>query len=455
MANQTPILVLDDDPIVLRSLTEYLRLEQYRVSPAQGLQEAMEMLERDRFRVVLTDVRLPEGTGFDLLQHIKALNLPTAVIMLTGYGTIEDAVRAIKLGAFDYVTKPISDDEVKLSIERALQQQELLAENNRLREQLNMTFKLENFVCGDPKMKRVLEMVRIVAATDATVLITGESGTGKTLVARGIHMSSARVGKPFIEVSCGVLPDTLLESELFGHVRGAFSGAIMNKKGRFEAADKGTIFLDEISVASPSLQVKLLRVLEGFKFEPVGSNETRQVDVRLILATNQGLGELVKRGEFREDLYYRVNVLHIDLPPLRERRQDVIPLANHFLQKYNGLALHPIEGISDKAMRTLTEYDWPGNVRELENVIQRAVVLCRTEFVVPEDLAVKSEALDEQLLPGDQILPLREAMKKVERRLILSVLETSGGNRKEAAKRLGINRTTLYNKMHEHGIMDA
>ncbi|MCK4376484.1 MAG: sigma-54-dependent Fis family transcriptional regulator, partial [Candidatus Brocadiae bacterium] len=337
---QTAVLVLDDDPIVLRSLTEFLRVEGYGVSPCQTLAEAMELLEKDQFHVALTDVRLPEGSGFDLLEHAKALSLSTAMIMLTGYGSIEDAVRAIKMGAFDYVTKPIADGEVKLSIERALQQRELLEENRRLRQQLNMTFHFENFICRDPKMKRALDMIRVVAGTDATVLITGESGTGKTLAARAIHANSPRTGKPFIEVSCGTLPDTLLESELFGHVKGAFSGAIVNKTGKFQAADEGTIFLDEISIASPSLQMKLLRVLEDFKFEPVGSNDTHEVNVRLILATNQDLSELVRQRNFREDLYYRINVMNIELPPLRARPQDIPPLAHHFIEKYRHEAIH-------------------------------------------------------------------------------------------------------------------
>ncbi len=452
---QTSVMVLDDDPIVLTSLCEYLQLEGYKVSSASSLQAAMSLLERDRFNVVLTDVRLPEGTGFDLLEHIRGLNVPTSVIMLTGYGTIEDAVRAIKTGAFDYVTKPISDDEVRLAIERACQQQELLAENNRLRQQLNMTFRLDNFVCSDPRMKRVLEMVRTVSGTGATVLITGESGTGKTMVARVIHMNSARAGKPFIEVSCGALPDTLLESELFGHVKGAFSGAVSNKRGRFDAADKGTLFLDEISLATPPLQVKLLRVLESLQFEPVGSNETREVDVRLILATNQDLTELVEEGAFREDLYYRINVLHIDLPPLRDRKQDIPALANYFLEKYRGLALHPVEAISEDAMRLLLDYTWPGNVRELENVMQRSVVLCRGKELTPEDFSIQGDHTQASpLAVNDEVGPLRERMKKVEREIILRTLEACDGNRKESARTLGINRTTLYNKLHEHDLMD-
>jgi DNA-binding NtrC family response regulator len=450
-----PVMVLDDDPIVLRSLSEYLRLEGYNVTSAQSLHEAMEYLDQRTFRVVLTDVRLPEGSGFDLLQHIRTKDLSAAVIMLTGYGTIEDAVRAIKTGAFDYVTKPISDEEVKLTIERALQQQALLEENKQLREQLNMSFHLDNMICRDPSMKKVLDMIRVVASTDTTVLITGESGTGKTLAARAIHANSPRADQPFVEVSCGTLPDTLLESELFGHMKGSFSGAIANKRGKFEAAHRGTLFLDEISIASASLQMKLLRVLESFKFEPVGSNDTREVDVRLILATNQDLGELAKKNEFREDLYYRVNVMNILLPPLRERRADIPPLANHFLNKYRNDALHGIDGISEQAMRLLQDHNYPGNVRELENLVRRAVVLCRSNSISAEDLPNTMVPAEETMMPKGEILPLKDAMRKWERKLIREGLRAAGGNRKETAEQLGINRTTLYNKMREYGISDA
>ena len=452
---KTPILVLDDDPIVVKSLAEYLRVEGYDVRSAQSLQQCMDLLAREQFRVVLTDVRLPEGSGFDLLQHIKATNLSTSVIMLTGYGTIEDAVRAIKMGAFDYVTKPISDEEVTLAIERALKQQELIEENQRLRRQLNMSFKFDNIICCDPKMRRVLDLIKVVAGTDTTVLITGESGTGKTLAARAIHANSPRAGQPFIEVGCGTLPDTLLESELFGHVKGAFSGAIVNKHGKFEAADKGTLFLDEVGIASPSLQMKLLRVLESFKFEPVGSNETREVDVRLILASNRDLGELTKRNEFREDLYYRINVMNIHLPPLRERREDIAPLAIHFANKYGNEAPHPIEGVSEEAMRLLTAYDYPGNVRELENIIRRAVVLCRNVRIMAEDLPAKAAPAAEPVMPEGKMVLLREATRKWERQFLVESLRFGGGNRKETAKRLGINRTTLYNKMREYNITEV
>lgn len=453
--DKVPVLILDDDPIVLKSLSEYLRLENYDVSEAESLQEGLDQLARRYFRVVLTDVRFPDGSGFDLLQHVKDMNLGCAVIMFTGYGAIEDAVRAIKMGAFNYLTKPLSDEEVKLSIERAVSQQELVEENRRLRQQLNMSFHLDNMVCFSPKMKRVMDLIKVVSGTDTTVLITGESGTGKTLAARAIHNNSPRAGKAFIEVSCGTLPDTLLESELFGHVKGAFSGAIANKRGKFEAAHQGTLFLDEISLASPSLQMKLLRVLESFRFEPVGSNETREVDVRLILATNQDLGELVKQNKFREDLYYRINVMNIYLPPLRERREDIPPLVMHFFDKYRHEALHPISGVSAEAIRVLSEYDFPGNVRELENIIRRAVVLCRNTHIMPEDLPAKLAPQEESILPKGKVLPLKEAMRIWERRLILEGLRATGGNRKETARRLGINRTTLYNKMREHNITEV
>lgn len=455
MAEQTRVLVLDDEPIVLDSLREYLEIENHQVSTAQTLDEAVELLKNSKFQVALADVRLSQANGFDLLRYVNDNNLSTAVIMFTGYGTIEDAVRAIKMGAFDYVTKPISDEEVNLTVERALQHQRLLEENNRLRRQLNMSFQLDNFVCQDAKMERVLDMIRIIAGTDSTALITGESGTGKTLVARAIHMNSPRAGKPFLEVNCGALPDTLLESELFGHVKGAFSGAISSKRGKFEAADKGTIFLDEVSLASPSLQMKLLRVLESLEFEPVGSNDTRTVDVRIILATNRDLSELVKKGEFREDLYYRINVMDIHLPPLRERPADILPLAQHFIDKYQSRATRPVNGISEEAMHVLTGYSWPGNVRELENAIEKAVVLCREPYILPEDLDIDPDSTDGNPLAGDEILPLKEAMKKVERRFVRRALDACGGNRKETAELLDINRTTLYNKLHEHDLMDA
>jgi len=453
--NNASVLLLDDDPIVLDSLKEFLLLEGYDVTATRSLDEALAAIDSRRFEAVLSDIRLPKGSGFDLLEKVRQKGVNTAVIMFTGYGTIEDAVRAIKMGAFDYVTKPLSDDEVRLSLERALRQQRLVAENRRLREELNMSFRLDNFICRDKSMRRVIETIKMVADSNTTVLLTGESGTGKTLAARCIHHNSPRRNKAFVEVSCGALPDTLLESELFGHKKGSFSGAISNKAGKFELADGGTIFLDEISNASASLQMKLLRVLESFEFEPVGDNRTRKVDTRVILATNRDLWELVEGSEFREDLYYRVNVVNIFVAPLRERPEDIPLLARHFLDKYAGESVHPIKGFSEEVMRALTDHNWPGNVRELENVVQRAVVMCRSEHITVDDLppALRPAKLDEPAESGD-ILPLEEAMARWERKIIIDTLHATGGSRKEAAECLGINRTTLYNKMKRYGIME-
>ena len=455
MPDQPSILIVDDDPLVLESLKEYFSDQDYDINTTPELDEAVNILEESHYEVLLADVKLQDGNGFDLLEHVNKHNLATAVIMFTGYGCIEDAVQAIKMGAFDYLTKPISDEEVNLCVERALQHQKLLEENNQLRRQLNMSFQLENFVCQDDKMEQILDKVKVIAGTDSTVLLTGESGTGKTMVARAIHNNSPRAGEPFVEVNCGALPDTLLESELFGHVKGAFSGAVSNKTGKFEAADKGTVFLDEISVASQELQMKLLRVLESFKFEPVGSNDTREVDIRLILATNQDLQELVNKGDFREDLFYRINVMDIHLPPLRERPGDILPLARHFIKKHGVRATHNIQGISEKAARMLTSHHWPGNVRELENTIEKAVLLCSNERLEVEDLDMNVSDSGGGLLPSHDDMSLHEALKHVERKIILRTLDECNGNKKQTAKCLDINRTTLYNKLHEHELMES
>jgi len=452
--SSTRILVVDDDEIVLTSLSEFLRLEGYGVETARSFQEASAHLAAGTFQVVIADVSMPEVDGFEVLKVVRNRYPDTAVIMITGYGTIESAVEAIKRGAFDYLTKPIIDDEIKLVIERALQQQMLMEENRSLRSQLAERYGLGSIIGHDDKMLRIFDTIEAVADTPTTVLITGESGTGKSMIARAIHQRSNRREKPFVEVACGALPETLLESELFGHVRGAFTGAVSDKAGKFKQADGGTVFLDEISTATPALQVKLLRVLQDFEFEPVGGTRTQRVDVRCVLATNENLDEAVRRGDFRQDLYYRVNVVTIHLPPLRERIGDIPLLAEHFLDTYCRRTERNIMGFQDDAMRLLQGYAWPGNVRQLENVIERAVILTKNATLGVDDLPENMRSLgDGEGADGDgQILPLKTALEKPEREIIVRALRTFGGGRQATAEALGINRTTLYKKMKRYGI---
>ena len=446
------ILVVDDDPIECRSLSEFLKLEGYTVESAESGAEAIEKLQDRPFEVILTDVNMPDVTGFDVLKHSTDNHPEVSVVLITGYGQIEAAVEAIKLGAFDYITKPLIDEGVRLTIERALEQQRLRHENFELKRQLGLRNQYSMLLGRDHNMQKIYDIIDVVADTRATVLVTGESGTGKSLIARTVHQKSPRRDKPFIEVSCGALPETLLESELFGHVRGSFTGAHADKPGKFELADKGTIFLDEISSASPALQVKLLHVLQDRVFTKIGSNETISTDVRVIIATNRDLNEEIEAGNFRADLFYRINVVPIEVPPLRERVCDIARLAEHFAVVYSRENNKIINGITDEAMRKLQQYVWHGNVRELENVIERAVILAKNPGIGVEDLParVTDDSVASPQTAG--VLPLKEALEGPEREVIERALRSTGWNRQKTAELLQVNRSTLFKKMRKYSL---
>ncbi len=446
------LLLVDDDRHVLSSMADWLREQGYPTDTATSCAEAVAAIERKPYDLVLADIRLGDDDGFDVLAHCRKNRPDTAVIMITGYGTVESAVEAIRLGAFDFLTKPLIDEELEMAIERALNQQQVIEENKTLKAQLDMRFGMENIVGNDHRMLKIYDMIDSVADTKATVLITGESGTGKSLVARAIHRRSGRRDRPFIEVACGALPETLLESELFGHTAGAFTGAIGDKPGKFMQADGGTIFLDEVATASASMQVKLLRVLQDFEFEQVGGTKTFTVNSRVILATNEDLVEAVSAGRFRQDLFYRINVINIELPVLRDRISDIPMLAEHFLKIVCSDSGKHVRGFTDDTMITLQRYRWPGNVRELQNVIERAVLLGKGDVIGVEDLPANLAAAGPVHLDAIGAQTLKQAMEAPERQIIRDVLEMNNWNRNVTAEMLGINRTTLYKKMKRLGL---
>ena len=449
MAEVLRILVVDDEPAQLELVGGFLARHGFDVVLATKGREALARFSREPFDLILTDQKMPDLSGLELIEAVRAQNPETALIVMTAYGTIETAVAAMKAGASDYLTKPVNLDELLHRIRQVEERRRLLTENRELREALRERHRLEGIIGESGRMQEVLSLVKRVAPSEATVLIRGESGTGKELIAKAIHYASPRAGGPLVRVNCAALPEGLLESELFGHEKGAFTGAVSARKGRFELADGGSLFLDEIGDLPLHLQVKLLRVLQEREFERVGSSRAMAVNVRVLAATHRDLEALVRAGRFRDDLFYRINVVTIVLPPLRERREDIASLIDHFLKKFAGANHKEIAGLTREARELLLRYDYPGNVRELENIIERAVVLTRDGVIGPDDLPLTlHDAGEETPKPGS----LPAAVEEIERQMIQDALVRAGGVQTRAAELLGISERVLRYKLKKCGL---
>jgi DNA-binding NtrC family response regulator len=441
MKKRTTILVVDDEDIVRESLRDWLDGVGYKVDIAESADKALRIIKQKKIKIMVADLIMPGMNGIELMKKAREIVPTISTVIITAHGTIQTAITAIREGAYDYVEKPFCPEKVELLIKNLVEHQDLVEENISLRRKIEDRFQFEGIIAKSPKMLKIIELIKTVAPTNATILIIGKTGTGKEVIARSIHHLSQRRNRPFIATSCSALPESLLESELFGHEKGSFTGAVERKKGKFEAADKGTLFLDEIGEINANTQIHLLRALEEKKITRVGGNEEINVEVRVIAATNRNLKTSIKQGEFREDLYYRLNVVTIDLPPLKDRMEDILPLAEHFLKKYAEENNKRIKNFSEDVVEFMLNYSWPGNVRELENMIERGAILSKNTAIT----------LDE--LPQDIIHPTPVEGKTVEavtRNHIINVLEETKGNISKAAEILGIRRMTLYNKLKKY-----
>ncbi|MFQ5740807.1 MAG: sigma-54-dependent transcriptional regulator [Acidobacteriota bacterium] len=450
---EKPILVVDDDASQRRLIEFWLQEEGYSTLTASDGKAGLQLFEAEAPRLVIADIRMPGMDGLDLLSRIKGINQDTPVILVTAFGTVNSAVEAMKLGAADYILKPLNADELKIVIHRALEHQQLLDENRYLRDFADTGFRFESLVGRSRKMRDVFDLALQVARRDSTVLLTGESGTGKELLAKAIHQNSLRRTKPFVTINCGAIPETLIESELFGHRKGSFTGALSDRTGKFEAANEGTVFLDEVSELQPSAQVKLLRVIQEREVDKIGHPHPVKVNVRILAATNRNLRNLIEDGQFRDDLFYRLSVVTINLAPLRERKEDIPLLVEHFLRKYCRRYDLPLVSVEEEAEKVLVQYNWPGNVRELENVIEHLVVLGKGEVIRPEHLPAEIRQAKPRIanvalaLPEDGI-----SLEEVEKEILLQALEKHNWNQTRAAKYLNITRKTLIYRMEKYGI---
>jgi two-component system response regulator PilR (NtrC family) len=442
------ILVVDDEEIIRESLSLVLKKEGYIVEEAENGKAAYDKIVESFFDVVITDLEMPGMKGIQLVEEIQKLNIQTSIIIITAYGSLDTAISALRNGASDYILKPIEFDEILIKIKKLLEIKDILLENRILKKEIQRTYDYENIVGKSPLIRNVYDMIDTVAGTDSTVLITGKSGTGKELVARALHYKSKRKNKAFIPVNCGAISENLIESELFGHKRGAFTGAISDKEGFFKAADGGTLFLDEVSELPLNLQVKFLRVLQEREFTPVGSTSSVPVNIRFIASTNRDLKQEIKNGKFREDLYYRLNVIEINLPSLKDREEDIPVLVDHFLNKYRKEMNKNIKGIDNEALRALINHEWKGEVRELENVMERAVIFAKDSFITIKDLPTTFRPAD-LVVTNFPTGALEDSVKNFERDYIIRALENNGFDKEKTADILKVGLSTLYRKMKE------